>query len=490
MILSNGTAVSAQIDTIADVTPIFSDASYYGRSSIELSGAFAAYGALFKSQLWVNILVRKLAFATARLPVVVRRQTGKGTEIEPGPLADLLATPNDRLDPFKLWLWTSATYDVYGEAFWLKLRDQKGRVRELHPMHPTNVIVRRSPDTGEVEYIYSSGVRNVSFLPPIPAADVVPFMGYNPDNLQRGISNLEPLRQTLFSEDASRRATASWWQRGARPSIALQHPGELSEPAQARLKKTWDQQHAGADLMGGTAILEEGMKAQVIQLSAEEMQYIESRKLNREEVCAAYDTPPPVVHILDRATFSNITEQMRSMYRDTMAPRLGLFESVLKHHLVPDFDKSGEVGPTFALDQVLRGDFETRATAVGTLIEKGVMKPSEGRPLFDLDDAGPAADKLYANSQLQELGSPAERVTITAQPPASPGETAVAEDTAEAAAAQRDQALADAQAQAAAAAAASQAPVNGGVRQRQLVPQPVAPVRRGGRPPKKQQEQE
>jgi phage portal protein BeeE len=63
-------------------------------------------------------------------------------------------------------------------------------------------------------------------------------------------------------------------------------------------------------------------------LTAEEAQYIETRKLNREEVCAAYDVPPPVVHILDRATFSNITEQMRSMYRDTMAPRLNGFEAI------------------------------------------------------------------------------------------------------------------------------------------------------------------
>ena len=58
-----------------------------------------------------------------------------------------------------------------------------------------------------------------------------------------------------------------------------------------------------------------------LELTAEEAQYIETRKLNREEVCAAYDVPPPVVHILDRATFSNITEQMRSMYRDTMGGR-------------------------------------------------------------------------------------------------------------------------------------------------------------------------
>jgi hypothetical protein len=148
--------------------------------------------------------------------------------------------------------------------------------------------------------------------------------------------------------------------------------------------------------------------------------------LNREEVCGVYDVPPPVIHILDHATFSNITEQMRSMYRDTMAPRLEDVESAIDHHLrEPDF--GGSVEGRFALDEVLRGDFETRATAVGNLIQTGVMKPSEARPLFDLDDAGPVADKLYANSALQELGTPATRITVTDRTAAAtPAEAAVA----------------------------------------------------------------
>jgi phage portal protein BeeE len=78
-------------------------------------------------------------------------------------------------------------------------------------------------------------------------------------------------------------------------------------------------------------------------------------------VCAVYDVPPPVVHILDRATFSNITEQMRSMYRDTMAPRLGLYESVLDSQLRPDFDPRGDLYAEFLMDEVLRGSFEQRA---------------------------------------------------------------------------------------------------------------------------------
>lgn len=405
MFLSNGAIVPAQVDTIGDRTPIFADASYYSNSSMQLTGLWAAYGALYKSQLWVGTVIRKLAMATARMPFDIKRSgTGNEQTPEAGALTDLMRRPNPRMSGFKLWQWTSSTRDIYGEAFWLKLRDKQGVVRELHPMHPTNVIVRRLDD-GSLEYIYSSGVRGASVLPPIPEQDVVVFTSYNPDTLNRGLSNLESLRMTLLNEDASRRATASFWDKGARPSVVLSTDNTLTQPAIDRLKKQFQAANGGPDNMGGTAVFEEGIKPTIVQLNMEEMQYIESRKLNREEVCAAYDVPPPVVHILDHATFSNITEQLRSQYRDTMAPRFVDFESVIDHQLVPDFYAPGEVFTRFNMDEVLRGDFEVRAESVNKLIQVGVLKPSEGRPMFNLEPAGPEADKLYGNAALVPLGS-------------------------------------------------------------------------------------
>jgi hypothetical protein len=59
------------------------------------------------------------------------------------------------------------------------------------------------------------------------------------------------------------------------------------------------------------------------------------------------------------------------------------------------------------------------------LVQNGIMKPSEARPLFDLGDEGAVADKLYANSAIQELGKPAERIAlsgdVTSTPDDGPG---------------------------------------------------------------------
>lgn len=434
MFLSNGQVIQAgAVDRLGDRTPIFADSSYYATQAMPLLGQYAAYAAIYKTQLWVGTVVRKLAMATARMPFEVKQRiSGSDSVNEAGALQDLLARPNQGMSGFRLWEWTSSTRDVYGEAFWLKLRDNRGRVRELHPMHPTNVIVRRL-DGGRVEYVYSNGTANTSELPGIPQEDVVAFTTYNPDNLLRGLSTLEALRMTLLNEDAARRATASMWAKGARPSMILSTSQSLTEGAQQRLKTQAAAAHGGADNAGGIAVFEEGLTPTIVQLSAEEMQYIESRKLNREEVCAAYDVPPPVVHILDHATFSNITEQLRSQYRDTMAPRFVNFESVIDHQLVPDFYPDRDVFTRFNMEEVLRGDFETKATATNTMRNNGTASGNEIRAMFGLPRSeDPNMDRIFANAALVPLGTPAERITITEPVPADPNQAAEAADVVDA----------------------------------------------------------
>lgn len=414
MFLSNGQSVPGTVETLADSTPVYANASYYSSSGVGLLNSFAAYAQIYRTQLWVQTVVKKLSMATARMPFEVKTRVNDTDSVnENGPLQELLSRPNRYLSGLALWEWTSSTRDVYGEAFWLKLRDRQRRVRELHPMHPTNVIVRRLAD-GSIGYVYSNGTVNTSELPVIPSDDVVSFITYNPDNILRGLSTLEALRMTLLNEDAARRATAAMWQNGARPGMILSTDRTLTPGAAARLKAQSDALYAGADNAGKTAVYEEGIKPTVVQLSAEEMQYIESRKLNREEVCAAYDVPPPVVHILDHATFSNITEQLRSQYRDTMAPRFVNFESVIDHQLVPDFYPDRDHFTRFNMEEVLRGDFETKATAVVSMRNAGLLTGNQAAAYFGLPRSeDPEMDKVYANSALQQLGEPAQRVSLT-----------------------------------------------------------------------------
>lgn len=368
------------------------------------------YGSMYEKHLWVFVVVDKRAGAVARLPLPVYRRGPQGSRdrLHDHPLAQLLENPNPAMSGWDLWKWTSSTRDTWGEAYWLKLR-QNGKIIGLFPLHPASL--HHDEDRG---WSFDNGRLR---LPTIADDDLVKFRAYNPNSLVRGMSPLEPLRATLENEWAARTATSSFWQRGARPGYAISHPRRISMVAQQRLKAQMNAAHGGADKTGETLVLEEGMKAEKLDLSAEEAQYIETRRLNREEVCAAYDTPPPVVHILDRATFSNITEQMRSMYRDTMGGILPGYEASLMRDLVKAEFPGEDIYVEFMLDEVLRGDFETRQEALNKATH---MTIAEKRRIDNLPFIE-GTDRIFLNSATLPLdaidaaaGLPAQQVAEAA----------------------------------------------------------------------------
>lgn len=402
MIISGGVAIKSP-NTVWTGSP-----ATWGTwpSSLQIGNRWASYSALYRVQHWVRTCVDKRAVLLARLPLKVYQHDDMNRpEVPDHAYARLLARPNDRQSRYSFWRGMLSTYDIYGDTFALKIRDAGGRPVQLAPLHPTAMHECDEHD-GRLRWDFENAKVRISG---IPDEDLLHLRNYNPDSSTRGLSKLESLRSTLENEDAALRSQSSFWRRGARPGVALTHPGKLSQPAADRLKLRWDQIAAGADNTGTTVVLEEGMKPELMQISAVEAQYIEARKLNREEVVAGFDMPPPAVHILDHATYSNITEQMRSVYRDTMAVVTVDFESELESQVrgstrpgasEPDFGDN--VYAEFLLDGVLRGDFEQRADAYQKAINSGWTTPAEVRKLENLPFIE-GSDRLYINSTMVPL---------------------------------------------------------------------------------------
>lgn len=382
--------------TLVTKTPIGATPSSFPVTFLPaMAGSWASqsYGLLYERHLWVYVVVNKLAGGIARLPLpCYRRGEMDRPRWSDHPMAKLLAHPNPALSPFHMWFWVSATRDIHGKAVLYKGRDDAGTVRSLWPLHPTSLT--RDPRTGLSRFDNGRLV-----IDDIPARDLVVFKHYHPTSLDDGLSPLEPLRATLENEWNARSATSAFWANGARPGVILTHPNRISPEAALRLKAQWDAATTGASNRGATVVLEEGMKPEVMQLTSEEAQYIETRRLNREEVCAAYDIPPPAVHILDHATFSNITEQFRSVYRDTQGPRARSFEATIELDLRAVEWPDDEVYAEFLMDEVLRGDFEGRQDA---LAKASHMTIAEKRRVENLPFIA-GTDRIFLNTATMPL---------------------------------------------------------------------------------------
>lgn len=401
MILSSGQSRPIAPQAFAETSPQFAEAFFAPATGLHLAQQYVTYGVMYSVQPHVFAVVDKIANLIARLGVTVWNTKPDAGDVRDrnGAYAQLMADPCYTVDKFHFYHWVATTFEIYGECYLIKNRDELTRKPvSFIPMHPALTQVKRS-ESGSLLYQFM-GMPNEW----LPESEVIPFRRYNPHNTMRGLSRLEPLRLTLMNEDSARRAGTAWWDNMGRPSMVLSTPKRLGEKGRNNLRAGVRSSVGGADNAGGIMILEDQTTATAMQLNAEEMQYINTRKLNRGEVCMVYDINPEHVQIIDQL-MSQPTGQSKSgeVYKTSIDFRLKAIQSVFDYHVGNEFNGKREM--RFNVSQQLRGDVETLAPAAVQLVQSAIAKPAEVREWFDFDDAGPLADELYANQALQPLGA-------------------------------------------------------------------------------------
>lgn len=249
-----------------------------------------------------------------------------------------------------------------------------------------------------------------------------------------GTSPLQQLGTTLAIEDAAQRYQRSLFRNGARPPSALvTSENFLSLEAEERqelldqLREDVDDIYVGPDQGGRPAILPPGLDWKQVGHTAVEAELIDQRKVAREETCAVYQIPPPMLGILDRATFNNIEIQREMAYTDSLAPPLVLIEQTLNAHLVRGLLGETDVFLEFDFAGVLRGDRLKEIEALREAISIGLLTPNEGRGILNYaHDDNELADQLWmpVNNLAPMSQAPEDTAAFDKAPPPSDDEPA------------------------------------------------------------------
>lgn len=383
--------------------------------AVRLADDYSAdYAAIWRTQPAVRMVVTFLArnIASLGLHVYRRESDTDRRRLTEHPLAALLGRPNPRTTRYRAINALVHDLGIFDAAYWAKVR--AGEDLALLRLPPAQVTPLGDawvgPDKFEIRG--NRGKREV------PADQVVYFHGYRPEDDKAGCSPIESLRRILAEEYEAGRYREQTLRNGARMSGYLKRPkdaGDWSPEAKERFRASWRAQYSGnGPQAGGTPILEDGMEFVPASQTAEQLQYIETRKFTREEVAAAYFIPPPMVGILEHATFSNIEQQHLMLYQDTLGPWLAQIEQEIDLQLVPDLPDSSRVYVEFNLSEKLKGSFEEQAKALQTMVGAPVMTRNEGRARLNLPSID-GADELITPLNVLEggLASP----TDTAPPP-------------------------------------------------------------------------
>ena len=393
-----------------------------GAGSVSLTGSrTVSYAALYQHQPWVYIVTNKFARSFARLPLwAYAGIQGGGTASErltAGSLYELMEEPAPLMAPFSWKEAIAGNLCIYGNAMLVKDRQgaRTGAPRALWPSNFSRWSVVPGVDTPIAMYLYQ---RNDGSKIPFLPEEVVHLRWWNSGSEILGLSPMEPLRRTLAAEDAMQRLQVATFENGLRPSGVLTTPNVFdgTKPADKlalqRLRENVERLHGGPDRAFRLAILEGGMDWKPMAHDFTDAAMVPLRKLTREEVAAAIDIPPPMVGILDNATFANIDTQHRMLYQDSMGPPTTMVGQNLQVQLVRRETEWRGQFLEFNMDDVLRGSLleELRAFQLA----QWFMTPNEvraNRNLGKLSD--PEADRIHVplstTTEVSDLGNQPEK---------------------------------------------------------------------------------
>lgn len=363
-------------------------------TSVRLYDNFAYdYATLYRTQPNVRVCVDFLARNIAQLGLHVYKNEGESRErLRKHELTKLLRRPlpnRGKVTQYRLIESMLSDLGIYFNAYWLKMR-QSGRVNGLLRLPPQWVTV----EGGLIPTKYNLEIgKHFEFEPD----DVIHFKGYNPDDPILGLSPLETLRRVLAEEHASGSYREGFWQNAARMSGIIQRPlaaPDWSDTARTRFLQEFEDLYSGEANSGRTAVLEEGMEWIQSSFNARESEYLGGRKLTREECARAYHIPLPMVGILDNATFSNIKEQHKQLYMDSLGPWLSMIEQDIELQLLPDIDNSEDIYLEFNILEKLKGDFEEQVKAFQAAVGRPWMSADEARSRMNMPIMGGDAGEL------------------------------------------------------------------------------------------------
>lgn len=278
------------------------------------------------------LIARREAIGGA--PLVVSNADDEA--LESGPVVDLLAKPNaeDDWDQFirkvesNLTLWNVAA---------LHLGPPTAPPEQLVPLHPQGLVALSAmdgptgtPRIGRWQYTDPTTGQQREFAP----EEVIVHFGYNPHAPLAALSPLRPLDRTLKSELAAREQNLGLFLNDGSPSGYLHTEQAATKEQMDQILDAWNQTHRGYLRAHKTAALWGGLKYDRLQLSPQELQFLESLRSMRLDYYMVFRVYPAMLAEMTGETGlsqgSSTDSQRTAWWEDVGIPELRLIASLLQ----------------------------------------------------------------------------------------------------------------------------------------------------------------
>jgi HK97 family phage portal protein len=290
------------------------------------------------------------------------------------------------------WAFMVGSKLLHGDGFAEIVRAPTGAIVGLLPIHPNRVRVIASPDGMRLLYEIQPDKTierpdaERSRIRVVDQDDIlhVPGFGFN------GLRGMSPLRHALrvsgrlaiSAQDFSSRFLENM----ARPDYALKTDQKLSPELIERLRTTLDEQHQGPMRSGRPMILEGGLDIKTLTMPLEEMQLLDTRKFQVEEIARVYGVPPFMIGHTDKTTSwgSGVESMGIGFVRFTLRDHLNAFQNEINRKFFRSARRVAEFDTTELEKADTKALYESLRVAIGRAGEPSFMSVEEARAILNM----------------------------------------------------------------------------------------------------------
>lgn len=307
---------------------------------VEASGSTLV--SAYQQSTWVYacVAIKAQQLAGCRFALAAITRTGED-EIDQGPLFELFAQPHEQLDRFAFWELISTWLDLRGEAFVIVL-DRAGAIIRISDLargrgKPAQMLVL-SPDRMNhrvslnrlIGWQYSASSQepfpSENFLP----EEVLHLRLPNPFDFWRGMSPLSVARLAADSDYASAQMERGLVKNNGSVQNIIRTDQQLSEEQRLQFEAAYKSSLRSAGSAHRPLFLSGGMEVQKPELSAADMQFLESRKFKRQEICSVFRVPQELLGFTEDANRSVGDAARLNFIENTMMPLGDRIEAAFK----------------------------------------------------------------------------------------------------------------------------------------------------------------
>lgn len=371
---------------------------------------------LYRTQPNLRAVVTYLADNASQVPwkVYDRVSDTDRVRVLDSPAALIIRHPNPDMTEFELKQRIFTDLYLYDRHLSIIAPDSESESGwQLRPVPATwlDGYEGASPFAPEAVYLRTNSGRRVR----IESDRFILFHGYDPTDVAGQMSPVEALADVLHEQVESNSYRRQMWRGGGRFNAYIRRPADVEDWTDeqfARFRQTWDESWAGKNATrgGSMPILEDGMEIRTVPFSAHDAEWAEAKKLGREDVAGVYHVNPALVWPGEGQTYASAKENARSLYNDTLAPKLMQVVERINSDLLRKINEPRSHYVEYDLSVKLQGSFEERAAVIQSAVGGPWMTRDEARAMFNLPHID-GADELIVPLNVVEGGLASPRDT-------------------------------------------------------------------------------